>query len=223
MPYTTPAQLAFASVVSESIRNISDHLVSHLDEGPAVTIDHYKRLLTSLYYQTRDSSYSFALAASSTPWQHVEIKEYLLKHAWEEHSHWRWILDDLRALGFENPNLVHLPAPPSANTYVALNRFWATEFGPSRLAIASVLEGFAAYAGRSLLPKLVLKLGITKEQATFFLSHSVTDVGHTHELESVLSTSSLSEVEWNKFMLPAAAQAGEIYLNIYSSALSNDR
>jgi hypothetical protein len=174
MPYTTPAQLAFASVVSESIKHISENLVSRLDAGPAVTIEHYKRLLTSLYYQTRDSSYSFALAASSTPWQHVEIKEYLLKHAWEEHSHWRWILDDLRALGSENLNFANLPATPSANTYVALNRLWATEFGPSRLAIAAVLEGFAAYAGQSLLPKLVLKLGITEKQATFFLSHSVT-------------------------------------------------
>jgi hypothetical protein len=223
MPYTTPAQLAFASVVSESIKHICENLVARLDAGPTVTTEHYKRLLTALYYQTRDSSYSFALAASSTPWQHLEVKEYLLKHAWEEHSHWRWILDDLQALGFESPDLANLPATSAANTYVALNRFWATEFGPSRLAIASVLEGFAAYAGRSLLPELILKLGITKQQATFFLSHSVTDVSHTHELENVLSKSSISEIEWTKFMLPAASQAGAAYLNIYSSALSNDK
>jgi hypothetical protein len=222
MPYSTPAQLAFATVVSESIRHISDTLTVRLDADPPVTLEHYRRLLTSLYYQTRDSSYSFALAASTTTWQHLDIKEYLLKHAWDEHTHWRWLLDDLRALGSENPNLGALPATPSANTYVALNRFWATEFGPSRLAIASVLEGFAADAGRSLLPKLVSKLGVTKEQATFFLSHSVTDVGHSDELESVLSDSSISEAEWIRFMVPAATQAGTAYLHIYNSALTVD-
>jgi hypothetical protein len=65
-----------------------------------LSLGHYYSILTTLFHQTRSSPYTFAETAANCDWIHEEAKEFLLQHADEEKTHWRWILNDLKNTGF---------------------------------------------------------------------------------------------------------------------------
>src|SRR5262245_11144217 len=95
-------------------------LVRHVENGTA-TLAHYHAILCTLFHQTYSGPYTFARAAVNCEWKHEPAKEYLLHHAEEERTHWRWILDDLRSTGFSGPNLRELPPHPSCEAFIGLS------------------------------------------------------------------------------------------------------
>lgn len=201
----------FKSVVNDAIKSMSINSLTALDDRGQLSLAAYETLLTTLFHQTRDGPYSFALAAANCDWRFERIKEYLLRHAFEEHTHWKWVLDDLASIGYKGTS-PHLLAPhPATAAYLQLNRNVAVSFPPARLAIAVVLEGFAAHAGRTLVPRLLVALGLNRSNASFMVSHGVTDVGHSEDLEEVLTSSPISESDWDTWMVPTALQAGALY------------
>jgi Iron-containing redox enzyme len=209
----TPLE-AFNEVVADQIRSFTGaRLVRRVTNG-SVTLAHYHAILCTLFHQTYSAPYTFARAAVNCDWRHEVAKEYLLRHAEEERTHWRWVLDDLRSTGYRGPSPRSEPPHHSAQAYIGLNYYIAEHAPIARLAIASVLEGIGAAHGGTYGKKLASALNLEKSQASFFLSHAETDVVHTAELHEPISASDLTTAEW-RWMHHAAETGGRFYRGMY--------
>jgi hypothetical protein len=184
-----------------------------VNEGRAHMRD-YHTVLATLFHQTYSGPYTFALAAVRCPWQHEAAKEYLLRHAEEERTHWRWVLQDLAATGYTGQSPRDMFPHPTCQAYISLNLYVAENMPVARLAIAAVLEGIGARHGAGYGRRLLDAVGISATQASFFLSHGETDKTHSLELGQVIQECELSSEEW-RWMVYAAECAGRFYRAMY--------
>jgi len=205
----------FKEVVDGQVARFpSANLCARVDRGD-VAMHHYHAILATLFHQTYSGPYTFAKAAVNCSWHHEVAKEYLLRHAEEERTHWRWVLDDLNATDYSVKNLRDLPPHPTCQAYIGLNYYVAEHVPVARLAIAAVLEGIGAVHGETYGRKLLQTVGLRKEQASFFLSHAETDKTHIVELLEVIDQCDLSSDEW-RWMNYAAETAGLFYREMYN-------
>jgi hypothetical protein len=204
----------FRAVVRRQIDAFPDNALVRLIDSKQIEMRHYHVVLTTIFHQTRSGPYTFALAAANCPWRFEIAKEYLLRHAEEERSHWRWVLDDLRSTGYRGPDPSAMHPPATAAAYSALNVAAATAMPLARLAMAAVLEGIGAKHGGVYGKRLLTALMLKPSQATFFISHGETDKTHTAELDAVLESCDLDPDEWAT-MNHFADVAGRLYRDMY--------
>jgi hypothetical protein len=76
-------------------RNLEDRNGLRLNISVGGSRSGGKRLHRQNYADLNRRSHTFARAAVNCDWRHELAKEYLLRHAEEERTHWRWVLDDL--------------------------------------------------------------------------------------------------------------------------------
>ena len=188
-------------------------LVRRVDAGN-VAMAHYHAILTTLFHQTQSGPYTFAKAAVNCGWQQPTAKEYLLRHAEEERTHWRWVLDDLRNTGYVGACPTTTLPHPSCEAFISYQSRIAELMPVGRLAMAAVLEGIGAAFGSTRGRQLLVVLGIAPKQASFFLSHGETDKVHTQELRDVIESCELSPPEWG-WMTHSARIAGQFYRAMY--------
>ena len=207
-------RVTFERTVAAAIEEFPrGRLLQRADSGN-VEMKHYHAILSTLFHQTYSGPYTFAKAAANCSWRQETAKEYLLRHAEEERTHWRWILDDLQATGYAGPDLRKEPPHYSAQAYVGLNYYIAEHVPVARLATAAVLEGIGATHGGIYGKKVLMALNLQKSQASFFLSHAETDLVHIAELNDVIAASDLTADEW-RWMTHAAEMAGRFYRGMY--------
>jgi hypothetical protein len=205
---------SFEGIVADSIAAFESARLLQRVSARTVQIAHYHAILTTIFHQTYSSPYTFAKAAANCPWRHERIKEYLLRHAEEERTHWRWVLDDLANTDYSGPDPRTSFPHPTCEAYVSFNERVAEQMPIARLAIAAVLEGIGAHYGATHGRQLLEVLGIEPKQASFFLSHGETDKVHSKELMSVIRESELEPEEW-AWMTHAARTAGNFYHAMY--------
>jgi hypothetical protein len=201
------------AVAAEVERFPQSRLISRL-ETSRLELAHYHHLLITLFHQTRRGPYTFARAAVNCHWRHQKAKEYLLRHADEEKTHWRWLLEDLDGTAYRGPDPSQQTPGVACEAYLGLNYHIAEEAPFARLAIAAVLEGIAAAHGGHYGRCLMRALGLRPEQASFILNHAETDRGHSQELMGVIAGMPLSAEEW-MWMRHAAESAGALYRGMY--------
>lgn len=211
----------FTLAVEATIDAFSQNALFDLMTRGSLKLQHYHNLLLTIFHQTYSSPYTFARAGVNCSWRNEEVKEYLIRHAEEERTHWRWVLDDLLATNYSGPSPRGQIPPAAALAYVGLNYIAAEDFPESRLAIASVLEGIGARYGGEYGAKMLAALELRNSQASFFLSHGETDKTHSSELLSVLSRCQLSNKEWG-IMTGIAQRAGELYRAMYDYSAAQD-
>lgn len=204
----------FLTAVDDQVAKFTEARLLQRLERSDVQMRHYHLLLTTLFHQTRSSPYTFARAAVNCSWHHAAAKEYLLKHAEEERTHWQWILDDLKATGYLGPDPRNTMPHPTCQAYVGLNYFVSEEFPVARLAIAAVLEGIGSQHGGNYGRKLLQVLGLKASQASFFLNHGETDKTHALELRNMITLCDLTTGEWFS-MDNTARTAGLFYRQMY--------
>lgn len=178
----------------------------------------YRNLLLMLFHQTFNGPSAFALAGGlSSPDDH-EWRDYLLAHAAEEASHWKWILEDLEACGYkgEDPRL-SLPPAETAD-YIALNYFVSLRCPPARLGIALFLESVGPRFGQTYIPMLAKQAEVDHSAMKFFASHTVTDADHEQTLVSLISNRDFEESEMKWFVF-AIENAARLYKTIWDSSV----
>ena len=204
----------FFNEVDLQIERFSDaRLLERVDQGN-IDLSHYHLILTTLFHQTLSSPYTFARAAANCSWKYEAAKEYLLRHAEEERTHWRWVLDDLKATGYSGPDPRNQPPHLATQAYISLNYYVAETLPVARLAMAAVLEGIGAAHGAQYGKKMLGTLRLAKAQASFFLSHAETDKVHTAEIRAILDACPLSSEDW-RGMTYFARAAGTFYRSMY--------
>lgn len=204
----------FWETVDSQIEQFLDCEVVRKLENGSITLVDYHRLLLTLFHQTYSGPYTFSLASSMCEWRHEQAKEYLLEHAEDERTHWRWVLDDLKASGYKGESPRNCHPHWSCQAYIGVNNHLAIEFPLARLAIAVVLEGIGARHGIVYGRKLLEQLELKPEQASFFLSHGETDKKHIEELKDVVGGLVLTDDEWG-WMTHSARVAGQLYKGMY--------
>jgi hypothetical protein len=204
----------FDVTVAEQIARFPDSQFIRNVEAGTISIRHYHTLLTTLFHQTYSGPYTFARAGVNCEWRHEAAKEYLIQHAEEERTHWRWVIDDLASTGYSGPSPRLKPPHPSCQAYVGLNYYVADCAPIARLATAAVLEGIGAAYGGVYGSRLLKALQLSKSQASFFLSHAETDKTHSAELRDVIARCDLTPDEW-MWMSHAAEMAGLFYRGMY--------
>jgi hypothetical protein len=214
MKYISRSHEDFIAAVHQAIDIFpSCELCNHVRQG-SLTLAHYHTILVELFHQTRSSPYTFAKAAAHCSWRHAPAKEYLLRHAEEEQSHWRWILDDLCSTGYRGPDPQRMFPHWACEAYISFNERVAERMPLARLAVASVLEGIGAAHGGEYGVKLIELLGLETHQTSFFLSHAITDQKHSEEIMEVIHGCDLTPEEWG-WMTHAASVAGHLYRRLY--------
>jgi Iron-containing redox enzyme len=207
-------EATFDTIVSTEIERFEDNRVfRRLQEG-TVRMEHYHALLTTIFHQTYNGPYTFARAAVNCNWRHEAAKDYLLQHAEEERTHWRWVLNDLSATGYTGPTPRSQPPHPSCQAFLGLVYYISDQVPVARLGIAAVLEGIGARHGTTYGRKLVEGLQLKPAQASFFLGHGQTDKTHTVELRHVIGECALESEDW-VWMNHAATMAGSFYRAMY--------
>ena len=144
---STLPSAAFDRTVADAISAFPSARLPQRASAGNVEIRHYHAILATLFHQTYSSPYTFARAAVNCEWRHEAAKEYLLRHAEEERTHWRWVLDDLHATGYKGSDLRREPPHYTTQAYIGLNYYIAEHVPIARLAIAAVLEVIGATHG----------------------------------------------------------------------------
>lgn len=210
-----PESKAFQDVVAREVERFATTALARRVDAGTVELRHYHAVLCTVFHQTYAGPYSFARAAVRCEWRHEAAKEYLLRHAEEERSHWRWVLDDLAATGYAGPSPRAVPPHPTCMAFVGLQGHLAEHHPVARLASAAVLEGIGAKFGGTYGRRLLETLKLKPHEATFFLSHGETDKLHSVEVAEVLDQCRLSPDEWT-WMNYAASVTAQFYCAMYS-------
>jgi hypothetical protein len=204
----------FQAVVAQQIAEFESARLLQRLRARSITLEQYHAILTTLFHQTQQGPYTFAKAAVHCSWEHSLAKEYLLRHAVEEHTHWRWVLDDLANTGYVGPDPRQMRAHVTCEAYIGVMSRVAESTPVARLASAAVLEGIGAAFGGRYGRALLETLHLGPEHAKFFTSHGETDRLHIEELGTVIDACSLSEQEW-EHMTHVAQITGRLYRAMY--------
>ncbi len=178
----------------------------------------YTALLLSLYHQTLEAPSSFALAGVNCRLEHRDASEFLMKHAEEEMLHYRWIEDDLNAVGYAGEPVSAMTPPKESLAYVSFNFYIAHRKPLARIAIAGFLEGAAARLGPVYGPRLIESTKLSSNAFTFLSSHTITDAGHSAEIMDILAKLQCSPDDW-RWMARAVQTASHLYKAIYEASL----
>jgi hypothetical protein len=205
-----------AAVHALIAQGANNAMMRRIDEG-VVTMRDYHSILCTLFHQVSLGPGAFALAASQLDQDHWEVKSYLLHHADEEKTHWKWILSDLRETGFTDVMPDKAFPSVACEAYIAYNYYVAQRRPLCRLAIAAVLEGLGSTYSKAMATKLGQLLTLGPSQLRFFLGHGDTDVGHVKDIFDVLRRSPLSDRDW-KLMEHTAKTAFILYRGMYEEA-----
>jgi len=213
----TSSKEEFLNVLETSIGGfLKNPMAAKLDEG-RLQMEDYHNLLTMLFHQVYASSGSFALAAANCSNDYSEARDYLLKHAAEERTHWQWILNDLQNTGYNGIWPTEQFPPTACQAYRSFNYDIAVQQPLARLGIAAMLENLGANLGKKYGTKLIEQLKITPDKATFLFGHGDTDIGHTKEIIEVLEKSKPNPVDWG-WLTFAAKTAVDLYFSMYIEA-----
>ena len=145
-------------------------------------------------------------------------RDYLLHHADEEKSHWQWVINDLKRIGYKGGDPRNNLPNPACQTYIAYNVFTAVKDPLSRLAIAFVLETIGATFSKKYAQKVCQLLKLTPNQTSFFFGHGDTDVGHSQEILEIINQCELTEDQWKR-MVQAVKVAGNLYKQMYNEVV----
>lgn len=111
----------FSATVGNQAALFADAPICKLLQAEGVCMSDYHTVLKRIFHQVQESASTFSLAAANCDNRRFEVKSYLMKHAEEEKLHWEWILNDLRATGYEGEDPRGEFADPRAQAYIAYN------------------------------------------------------------------------------------------------------
>ena len=214
-----------------ALENEARTLLMELETQPAarrlfegrVDAEAYALYLVRTYHYVRWTTPLLAEAGQrmKTQGRHVGLGELLLRKAAEEHGHERWLLADLKALGWSAERVERTDPGPAVIAYIAWNRFTSRVGRPEAfLGTAYVLEYLsvhrASQAVRGLLAADTIP-GIRKA-VTFLRAHGGEDIGHVAELTELLGP--LRDREEQSALLLSAHLTRVLYRGLFEEAVT---
>jgi thiaminase len=203
-------------------------LLDALDACPAtrrlfdgsIDTESYAHYLLRTYQYARWSTQLLAEAGSRMKHldQHSQLGELLLRKATEEHGHERWLLADLKNLGWSAERVEQAECGPAVTAYIAWNRFTSRRGRPEAfLGTAYVLEYLSVHRASQTVERLLAAGTIPHihRAVTFLRAHGSADGEHVAELTSLLS--SLEDGEAQSAILLSARTMRILYMGLFAA------
>jgi thiaminase len=213
------------------LENEARELIHQLDAHPRVrqlfegTLDAaaYAHYLVQTYHYVRWTTPLLALAGRrmAVRGRHPALASLLLHKAKEETGHERWLLADLRNLGWSSEAVEHAPRCAAVEAYVAWNRFTAEAGSPTAfLGTAYMLEALSASRAGASARNLVEHGAIPgiRRAVTFLRGHGDADEGHVAELATLLGA--LTAPEEQEALLLSARTTRALYPGLFEESRS---
>ncbi|CAM3960232.1 iron-containing redox enzyme family protein [Corallococcus sp. ZKHCc1 1396] len=182
-----------------SLRHEARMLVRELDAKPGahrlfegrIRLEDYAHYLVQTYQYVRWSTGFLRDSGErmKREGQHTALAELLLQKAEEENGHERWLLADLKNLGWSAEQVERAPVCSAVRAYVEWNRFTTLSGTPTAfLGTAYVLEYLSVERAPAAVDRLIADSGIPNihKAVTFLRGHGNADGDHVAELEAVL-------------------------------------
>lgn len=148
--------------------------------------------------------------------RHPVLAELLLQKSSEEQGHERWLLADLKNLGWTREQVERFELRPAVAAYVAWNRFTAEAGSPTAfLGTAYVLEYLSVYRAGQAVERLLQRDAIPniRKAVTFLRGHAGADEAHVEELAAVLRL--LTDPEEQAAILLSARTTRALYAGMF--------
>ncbi|HYI01732.1 iron-containing redox enzyme family protein [Hyalangium sp.] len=148
--------------------------------------------------------------------RHVMLAELLLQKAAEERGHERWLLADLKNLGWTRKQVESTHPCRAVEAYIAWNRFQSEAGSPTAfLGTAFVLEYLSVHRAGEAMKRLLERNAIPniRKAVTFLRGHAGADGGHVAELVAVLRT--LTEPAEQAAILLSARNTRALYTGLF--------
>ncbi|MBX7167497.1 MAG: iron-containing redox enzyme family protein [Pirellulales bacterium] len=215
----TARQQEFVAALEDVVSGFGGNpLFASIDAG-TFEMRHYHRWLQRIFHLSYHAPQTFALAAGYCDYRLQPVRDYLITHAEEERTHWRWSVEDLEATGYAGPDPRSEMPPLDCQNYVAFTTFLAVRMPVARLGTAVVLEGVGARWGAAYGRKVKALLNLQPQQMSFSLGHGDVDAGHTADIMRVLDEAELTGHEW-AWLTHAVRTANELYTQVYASVVT---
>jgi pyrroloquinoline quinone (PQQ) biosynthesis protein C len=190
----------------------------HLFEG-SIDTDGYARYLVQTYHYVRWTTPLLAEAGQRLRQlgRLPALAELLLQKATEERGHEKWLLADLRNLGWSARRVEATALCPAVAAYLAWNRYTTRAGVPTAfLGTAYVLEFLAVRRAGRAVERLLAANTIPNihKAVTFLRGHGEADVGHVAELGAVLRC--LTDREDQEALVLSARTTRSLYTGLFA-------
>lgn len=148
--------------------------------------------------------------------RHILLAELLLQKASEERGHERWLLADLKNLGWTRKQVEATHPCRAVEAYIAWNRFQSEAGSPTAfLGTAFVLEYLSVHRAGQAVEGMLAHGAIPHIQkaVTFLRGHAGADGGHVAELMAVLRT--LTDPAEHAAILLSARNTRALYTGLF--------
>ncbi|KFE68467.1 iron-containing redox enzyme family protein [Hyalangium minutum] len=148
--------------------------------------------------------------------RHVMLAELLLQKASEERGHERWLLADLKNLGWTRKQVEASHPCRAVEAYIAWNRFQSEAGSPTAfLGTAFVLEYLSVHRAGQAVEGMLAHGAIphVHKAVTFLRGHAGADSGHVAELMAVLRT--LTDSAEQAAILLSARNTRALYTGLF--------
>lgn len=202
-------------------------LVEELDTHPtarrlfagSLDADSYAHYLVQTYHYVRWTTPLLAEAGHRLKrlGQRQPLAELLLQKASEERGHERWLLADLKNLGWSAGRVEGATRCPAVTAYIAWSFYTTLSGVPTAfLGTAYVLEYLSVQRASSTVERLLAANTIPNihNAVTFLRGHGHADTHHVAELASVLR--SLTDREEHSALLLSARTTRALYTGLFS-------
>jgi pyrroloquinoline quinone (PQQ) biosynthesis protein C len=219
----SPFTMSWITTLEHEARTLLAELDAHpearrLFDG-SIDKDRYVHYLLQTYHYARWTTPLLAEAGRRMKrlGLHPQLGELLMQKAAEEHGHERWLLADLKNLGWSAERVERQTPTPAVAAYVAWNRFTSRCGRPEAfLGTAYVLEYLSVHRATSSVERMLAANTIPniRKAVTFLKAHGTADEGHVEELTSLLGP--LQDREEQAALLLSARTTRVLYLGLFS-------
>ncbi|WNG29352.1 iron-containing redox enzyme family protein [Cystobacter fuscus] len=218
-----PFMMNWLTALEREARTLLEELDAHsearrLFDGSADK-DLYVHYLIQTYHYARWTTPLLAEAGRrmKRQGQHSRLGDLLLQKSNEERGHERWLLADLKNLGWSAKRVERQMPNPAITAYIAWNRFTSRCGRPEAfLGTAYVLEYLSVHRANQSVERMLAANTIPniRKAVTFLKAHGNADEGHVEELTSLLSP--LVDREEQAALLLSARTTRALYLGLFA-------
>lgn len=219
----SPSTMTWLTALESEARTLLEELDAHpearrLFDG-SIDKDRYVHYLLQTYHYARWTTPLMAEAGRRMKrlGLHSRLGDLLLRKSDEERGHERWLLADLRNLGWSAERVERQMPNPAVTAYVAWNRFTSRCGRPEAfLGTAYVLEYLSVHRASQSVERLLATHNIPniRKAVTFLKAHGTADERHVEELTSLLSP--LMDREEQAALLLSARTTRVLYLGLFA-------
>lgn len=221
----TQVQGDWVALLDQEARALVEALDAHPDAGRlfdgTIDAEGYVHYLIQTYHYARWSTPMLADAGKRLKrlGRHPQLAELLVQKAGEERGHEKWLLSDLKNLGWTEAQVEAAARTPAVDAYTGWNFFTSRSGVPTAiLGTAYVLEYLSQTRASGAVERLLDVDAIPNihKSVTFLRSHGALDGGHVAEMAMVLRT--LTDREEQAAVILSARTTRVVYPGIFREA-----